>query len=69
MTGHPASLLSRERFTELCDLACEEADQDKLGSFFEEILQLLESQTSRNVETEAQQLLHQPLQDGTTSCD
>jgi len=44
MTGPPTSLLSHERFTELCELACQEEDQDKLGAFFEEILQLLESQ-------------------------
>jgi hypothetical protein len=47
MTGNPASLRNQERFTELFELASQEPDQEKVGDLFEEILHLLESQTTQ----------------------
>jgi hypothetical protein len=47
MTRNPASPTNQEQFTELFKLASNEADQDKVGALFEEILCLLESQTAQ----------------------
>jgi hypothetical protein len=47
MTASLASVRTDERFTELFELACKEPDQDKVGALFEEILCLLESQTTQ----------------------
>jgi hypothetical protein len=46
MTANPANLRNHERFAELFELASEEPDQEKVGAIFEEILRLLESQTT-----------------------
>jgi hypothetical protein len=47
MTLNLASLGNDERSTGLFELACKEPDQDKVGALFEEILCLLESQTTQ----------------------
>jgi hypothetical protein len=47
MVSSVVGLKHQERFTELCELACREPDQDKVGDLFEEILWLLESQTTQ----------------------
>jgi len=47
MTTNPANLEHHEQFAELCELASKEPDQDKVGALFEEILGLLESQTTQ----------------------
>ncbi len=47
MISNPASYTLQERFTELFELACKEPDQDKVGTLFEEILCLLDRQTTQ----------------------
>ncbi len=47
MISNPANLTPHERFTELFELACKEPDQDKVGILFEEILCLLNRQTTQ----------------------
>lgn len=51
MTGNPTSPVNLQRFTELFELASKEADQEKVGALFEEILYLLENETMRRTFT------------------
>ena len=47
MISNPASVTQHHRFTELFELASMESDQDKVGALFEEILCLLDNQTTQ----------------------
>jgi hypothetical protein len=48
MTGNLTSPINLQRFTELFELASQEEDQDKVGALFEEILCLLENETTQH---------------------